>query len=188
MIKALSPEEQAAGPAPRTLNITSRESLDTAVAEVVRLKIKHTQATAAMDAEIAALQKAHAARLATLAERISAGEGEIHAYCTAHRPLLFCEKKSRETAAAVFGFELTPHRVETSSRKIKWKDVVARLARLKWGKAYLSQPAPMPDKKALLVDREKLTPEQLTAAGIAFAQDEQFFIRPKPETAEDSKR
>ena len=41
-----------------------------------------------------------------------------------------------------------------------------------------------PDKEALLTDREKLSPEQQTAAGIQFCQDEQFFIRPKPETAE----
>ena len=42
------------------------------------------------------------------------------------------------------------------------------------------------DKNALLADREKLSPEQITAAGIQFCQDEQFFIRPKPETAEDT--
>jgi hypothetical protein len=96
---------------------------------------------------------------------------------------LFAERKSRETSLAVFGFELTPHRVETANRKIKWADVVTRLLRLPWGKAYVRQAEPKPDKEALLADREKLTPEQCTAAGIAFAQDEQFFIRPKPETA-----
>jgi len=44
-----------------------------------------------------------------------------------------------------------------------------------------------PDKNALLADREKLSAEQLTAAGIQFCQDEQFYIRPKLETAADTK-
>ncbi|HSV73196.1 MAG TPA: host-nuclease inhibitor Gam family protein [Chthonomonadales bacterium] len=169
-------------------NITSPEALDTRVAECVRLKIKLTQAVADKDAEVAAVEKRHTARITELQESIADVETQVLDYCAGNRAALFAEKKSRETSLAVFGFELTPPRVETSSRKIKWADVVDRLIRLPWGKAYLKVPAPTPDKNALLADREKLTPEQLTAAGVQFAQDEQFFLRPKPETAEDSVR
>jgi phage host-nuclease inhibitor protein Gam len=167
----------------KVLNITSTEALDVAVAEVVRLKIKHTEATAAKDSEVAGIEKDHTTKITALTEAIAELEGRVQEYCTAHREVLFPEKKSRETSLAVFGFGLTPHRVETASKKIHWKDVVARLLRLSWGKAYVRQPEPKPDKDALLTDREKLTPEQQTAAGIQFCQDEQFFIRPKPETA-----
>lgn len=173
-------------PGGRALAITSLESLDTTVAEVVRLKIKLTQKTAAKDAEVAALEKRHTAGTTELCERIAALEHDVQAWCDAHRAEMFTERKSRETSLAVFGFEMTPPRVETSSRKIKWSDVVARLLRLPWGKAYLNRPEPKPDKQALLADREKLTPEQITAAGIQFCQDEQFFIRPKPETAAET--
>ena len=172
----------------KSLKITSLESLDAAVAHAVRLKINRTKLTAQMDAEIAGVQKRFAPELAGSAEDIARAEGEIHDYCSANRAALFPEKKSRETASGVFGFELTPPRVETASRKIKWQDVVDRLCRLAWGKAYVRQPEPKPDKEALLADREKLTPEQCVAAGIQFAQDEQFFIRPNAETAEETKR
>jgi phage host-nuclease inhibitor protein Gam len=168
------------------IRITSPESLDTHVAECVRLKIKLTQATARKDAEVAAVEKKHQTFLTALQRGIMEVEDSVQEYCTAHRSALFAERKSRETSLAVFGFELTPPRVETASRKVKWADVVARLLRLPWGKAYLSTPEPKPDKNALLADREKLTPEQITAAGIQFCQDEQFFIRPKPETAEET--
>jgi phage host-nuclease inhibitor protein Gam len=171
---------------PQRLAITSNEALDAAVAEVVRLKIKRTATRAEADEEIARLEKRFQNKLTALDDDIAAGEADVRAYCEAHQAALFAEKKSRETALAVFGFELTPPRVETSSRKITWKDVVARLLRLAWGKAYVRQPEPKPDKEALLTDREKLTPEQQTAAGIQFCQDEQFFIRPKPETAPES--
>lgn len=167
-----------------TLKITSPEALDARVAAVVRLKIQHTAATAEMEAEIAAVQKRHTPTLTKLAEEIAGQEADILAHCQAHRAELFADKKSRETASAVFGFELTPYRVETASSKIKWKDVIARLVRLPWGRAYVRRPEPKPDKEALLADREKLTREQLTAAGIAFDRDEQFFIRPKSESAE----
>ena len=167
----------------KVLNITSTEALDVAVAEVVRLKIKHTEATAAKDADVAAIEKDHQTKITALVEAIAELEGRVQEYCTAHRGALFPERKSRETTLAVFGFEMTPPRVEPANKKIHWKDVVARLQRLAWGKAYVRTPEPKPDKEALLTDREKLTPEQLTAAGIQFCQDEQFFIRPKPETA-----
>lgn len=166
--------------------ITSPEALDHRVADVVRLKIAHTQATAEMEAEVAAAQKRHQRGLAALLEQIAANEAVIAHYCQSNRGRLFSEKKSRETTTAVFGFELTPPRVEPGSRKIKWADVVARLLKLPWGKAYLTRPDPKPDKNALLADREQLTPEQLTAAGIRFAQDEQFFLRPKAETADET--
>ena len=172
----------------KILQITSIESLDQAVAEVVRKKIQLTQITAHRDAALAQLSKECQPAITNLGAQISDCEAAILEYCEANRASLFPEKKSRATNLADYGFEFTPWRVETSSRKVTWKDVVKRLARMAWGKAYLSKPQPKPDKEALLKDREKLTPEQLTAAGIGFARDEQFFIRPKPETAADSKQ
>jgi len=170
----------------KTLHITSVEALDTVVAEVVRLKITLTQTIAHKDAAVAAIEKGHQERITGLQEQIADLEERVMSYCTARRATLFAQNKSRETSLAIFGFELTPPRVETTSRKIKWRDVVERLLRLPWGKAYVRQPEPVPDKQALLADREQLTLEQCTAAGIQFCQDEQFFIRPKPETAEDT--
>jgi len=172
----------------KSLKITSIESLDAAVAHVVRLKICHTKTTARMEAEIATVRKRYAEELADGACEIVEHENSIHDYCTAHRAALFPDKKSRETASAVIGFEFTPPRVETANKKIKWGDVVTRLLRLDWGAAYVRQPEPKPDKDALLKDRENLSQEQIIAAGIQFVQDEQFFIRPNADTAEDTKR
>ena len=166
------------------MKITSLESLDAHVAEACRLKLQLAADTAQMEARIAEIQKMHAAGQAALKKDIANLEADVMAYCEANRSLIFTNRKSRETASACFGFELTPHRVETASRKIKWADVVTRLLRLSWGKAYIRLADPKPDKEALLSDREKLSPEQLTAAGIQFCQDEQFFIRPKSNVAE----
>ncbi len=166
--------------------ITSIEALDVAVAEAVRLKIEHTRASAFKDAEIAVIEKTHQPRITALAEQIATQEQVILDYCKANRVTLFPSKKSRETSLAEFGFEFTPPRVETSGKKVTWKEVVKRLKRLPWGKAYVRKPEPQPDKQALLADRLKLTEEQQTAAGIQFCQDEQFFIRPKPDTAQAS--
>ncbi len=184
----IAPNEQFGGRGPRMLKITSPEALDSAVAEVIRLKIERTSLVAAKDGEVALIEKKHQAGITAKEAEISAAEERVQEYCVAHRPELFTEKKSRETSLAEFGFELTPPRVETTSRKVTWKDVVARLKRLAWGAAYLNQPEPKPDKNALLADREKFSPDQLTAAGIQFVQDEQFFIRPKPETAQETVR
>ena len=164
--------------------ISSREAMLGVVSEVVRLKLDHAAATAEMESEVAAVQKRYAARMDRLAESVHQREESVHDFCAAHRAELFPEKKSIDTPSAVIGFELTPWRVETSGRKVTWKDVVARLLRLSWGKAYVRTPAAQPDKDSLLSDREKLTPEQTTSAGVQFAQDEQFFIRPRSEIIE----
>lgn len=169
------------------LKITSPEALDSAVAEIVRMRIKHTQATAAKDADVALVEKRHQTRIVELNDSIAELESRVYEYCVANRPKLFTERKSRETPLAVYGFELTPYRVETSSKKITWKEVVKRLLRLKWGQAYVRQSEPKPDKDALLTDRDKFTEQQLNAIGIRFAQDEQFFIRPKPESAQQER-
>lgn len=169
------------------MKITSTESLDSHVAEAVRRKIRRVATAVRMETEIAAIQKKFAPDLAAQADAIAEIEADIQLYCEAHRAELFPDKKSRENIAAVFGFELTPWRVETAGKKIKWKDVIQRLKRLAWGGAYLRTPDPHVDKEALGADREKLTAVQRLAAGIQFVQDEQFFIRPKSEIAEDSK-
>jgi phage host-nuclease inhibitor protein Gam len=171
-----------------TLKITSREALEAAVASAVRAKIEHTRVTAEKERETSEIEKIYQKHLGKLTEEIAATEGSIQQYCTANRAELFPDKKSRETTLAVFGFELTPWRVETSSKKIKWKDVVQRLLAFAWGAAYVRRPEPQPDKNALLADREKLSVEEQRAAGIQFCQDEQFFMRPFPETAADSKQ
>jgi phage host-nuclease inhibitor protein Gam len=139
--------------------------------------------TSGKDGDVALIEQAFQKKIAPVLEDIGRLETAIQDYCLAHRAELFPDKKSRETTLAEFGFEITPPRVETSSKKVRWKDVLARLLRLAWGKAYIREPEAQVDKQALLADREKLSPEQCMAAGIQFCQDEQFFIRPKPETA-----
>lgn len=167
----------------KTLKIGSVESLEVAVAECVRQKVEYTKAMAGRDAAVAAVQKEHQVGLTKRAEDITRLSDMIFEFCVAHRAELFVGKKSRGTDLAEFGFELTPFRVETATRKIRWKDVVERLKRLSWAGIYVRQPEPVPDKQAMLADRESLTPEQCKAMGIEFCQDEQFFIRPLLETA-----
>ncbi len=168
----------------KTLAISSMEALDTAAGECTRTRIQLTRWIAQRDAAVAALENEYQPAATGLTQKIAALEASIQDYCAANRAALFPQKKSRETHLAEFGFEMTPPRVETANKKIKWKDVVARLARVAWGRAYIRTPECQVNKQALLSDREKLTPEHCLAAGIQFCQDEQFFIRPKPETAQ----
>jgi phage host-nuclease inhibitor protein Gam len=152
----------------------------------VEKKVQLTAALTKRDKALAEVERSYQPALTNISEQVAELESDIYDYCNANRASLFANKKSRETGLAEFGFELTPHRVETANKKIKWKDVVQRLLRLAWGKAYVRHPEPQPDKQAMLADREKLSEEQLTAAGIQFCQDEQFFLRPKLETAKET--
>ncbi|HRV30719.1 MAG TPA: host-nuclease inhibitor Gam family protein [Kiritimatiellia bacterium] len=170
----------------RSLKITSADALDAAVADVVRLKIELTRRQAERDAELAEVEKRHTAAIMAVQDRVAELEEHVREYCEAHREELFPSKKSRETGLAVFGFEFTPWRVATA-RRMKVADVIKRLGRTLWGRVYVRTPTKLTlDKDALLKDREKLTEAQLAQVGLRFERDEQFFIRPKPETAEAS--
>ena len=169
------------------LKITSPEALDKVIADAVRAKVTLTRITAEHELKLVALQKQFEAGARELRDEIADLEAAARDYCDRHLndATVFRDGlKSRATALAVFGFRQNPPSVEPASKRVKWSDVVERLARLAWGQVYLRQAPPKPDKEALLADREKLTPEQLTAAGIRFVSDEEFFLTPKPESAQ----
>ena len=163
--------------------ITSPETLDAAAADLVRARIALTQAKADMEAEAAAVQKRHQARIVALTDDCADREQRLAAYCDAHRAEIFpAGQKSRETPLATFGFRASTW-VETINRKIKWADVVERLQRLVWGENYLTYKPPVVNKEALHADRASLTPEALAQAGIRFVTEDKFYFDPKPETA-----
>lgn len=166
--------------------ISSREGLEATVADVILLKIQYAGLTAAMEEEIAKVQKRHQDGMLEVARRIETQEAGIYTYCQQHRKELFPEKKSIDMLLAEIGFRDEPHSVEKASKKDTWGAIAKRLLSLAWGKQYLTDPDPEIDKRALLADRKKITAEQLAAAGIKFEADEIFYIKPKSEVAEKS--
>ena len=168
--------------------VTSRESMEAHVADVVRLKLETAEKKAAMEKEIADVQKRHQAGLLVLERQVAIKEAGIFVYCQQHRAELFPDKKSIDTLLASVGFELTPFSVEKRSTKDTWGDIALRLEALDWGAQFVRENDPEVDKASLLAKRTTLTDEQLRAAGIRFDQDENFFIRPKSQVAEQTVR
>ena len=166
--------------------VTSLEGLDATVADIVQLKLKHASLTTKMELEIAAVQKRYQDQLLAVARQIETKEAGTFVYCQQHRKELFTDKKSIDLLMATVGFRNEPPSVEKAQKKDTWGNIADRLEALDWGQAYTTTPSPDVNKKALLLDREKLTPEQLAAAGIRFEADEIFFITPKSEIAEAS--
>jgi phage host-nuclease inhibitor protein Gam len=170
----------------KTIKITSPESLDAQVAEVIRLKVAIVANMAAMEQQKAAVEKLFAEPIGTLHEQLNAAENAVQDYCEAHRAELFTDKKSRDTLTAIIGYEFTPWRVETGRKKITWKEVIGRLQDLDWGGTYVKDGDPKLDKEALLRDQAELDDKKQLAAGIKFERDEQFFIRPKSKIADQT--
>ena len=167
----------------QTIPIVSREALDAAVAEVATLKIQYAAAKADMELEIARVQERRQEQMLALAKQIKIREAGVFVYCQQHRAQLFPDKKSIDFLLATVGYRTEPPSVEKSSRKDTWSAIAQRLETSAWGSRYVNIPEPEVDKKALLADREKLSVEQLSEAGIRFEQDELFYITPKSEVA-----
>jgi phage host-nuclease inhibitor protein Gam len=168
--------------------ISSRAALDSVVADIVKLKLEQTHATAVMEQEIATVQKHHQENLLGIARQIEAREAGVFVYCQKNRCALFPEKKSIDLLLATVGFELTPPRVDKISTKDTFGKIGLRLENLEWGAAYVRYPDPEVNKEKILADRAQLKPDQLREAGLKIDQDENFFIRPKSDIAEQSVR
>ena len=123
-----------------------------------------------------------------IGRQIEAREAGVFVYCQKNRSALFPEKKSLDLLLATVGFELTPPRVDKLSGKDTFGKIGLRLENLDWGAAYVRYPDPEVNKEKILAERAKLKPEQLQEAGLTIEQDENFFIRPKSDVAEQSVR
>lgn len=166
--------------------INSRQALESVVADVVKLKLEHTLASASMEREIADVQKRHQDSLLNLARQIEAKEAGVFVYCQKHRAELFPEKKSLDLLLASVGFETTPPRVEKINSKDTFGKIGLRLESLDWGAAYVRYSEPEVNKEKILADRARLKPEQLQEAGLRIEQDENFFIRPRSDVIDRS--
>jgi phage host-nuclease inhibitor protein Gam len=167
----------------QTIPILSCESLEVAVAEVATLKIHFAAAKADMELEIAHVQERRQEKMLSLGKQIEIREAGVFIYCQQHRAQLFPDKKSLDFLLATVGFRTEPPSVEKSSRKDTWTAIARCLETSHWGSRYVNTPEPEVDKKALLADREKLSLDQLSEAGIRFEQDELFYITPNSEVA-----
>jgi len=166
--------------------ISSREGMEAVVADIVGLKLDLAKKQAEMEKEIAEVQKRYQQPMLDLSKLIETKEAGVFIFCQGHREELFKDRKSIDTVLAVVGFEITPPRVEMIASKDKWGNVATRLEGLAWGADYIRQPDPAVNKEALIANRANFTRQQLAQAGIKFEQDENFFIRPKSEIAEQT--
>lgn len=165
--------------------ITSREAMESVIADIVRLKLERAGQQLIMEAEIAALTKEHEPAILALDKDIETKEAGVYLYCTANRSVLFADAKSIETLLATVGFEWNPYTVE-KKKSDTWPVIAKRLLGLAWGKKFVTESDPEVDKNALRNARSVLTDEQLKEAGIRIEREEQFFIRPKSSVAEQT--
>ncbi|MEW6306163.1 MAG: host-nuclease inhibitor Gam family protein [Verrucomicrobiota bacterium] len=165
----------------------SPDAFQSAVADLVRLKLDLASRQAHRDSEVAEVHRRHEPALAELARRVRTREAALHLWCSRHRHA-FGPRKSLELPLAALGFETCPPRVEKLDPQDTWPAIARRLETLAWGRQYLTREQPEICKARLLADRRQLSPEQLAEAGLRIAQQEQFFFRPKSTVAEDAER
>lgn len=172
---------KANGPA---LAILSQDGLIAALNTYVAKKLTLSEATAAHDKTVADLNTAFDAKVQPDREEVAMLERSIQLFCHNHKADLFTDPKSRDYANARVGFALNPEKVDKLLKDDTFDAIAARLAEMPWGEPYVTYKGPILDKEALLRDRAQLDEQQLCEAGIAFTQDERFFIEIKATSAE----
>ena len=164
--------------------VNTREGMLSAVAEHVNLKLQHAELTAQMEQEKLAVEKRFQSRLLDLGQRIETTFAGVQLWAERNAPE-FGDKKSIDATVAVVGFRTTPFRVDKRRSKDTWENIALRLESM-FDDRFVRTPAPGVNKEALLEERTALTEEQLSAVGIKFEKDENFYIEPKSAVADKS--
>lgn len=169
---------------PLALVITSEDAMRGLLNELCETQCLLAEQNAAHDMMITALNATHDDAVQPLRTRLAQLEASIQLFCVSHRETLFTDgKKSVEYSNAIVGFRDDPPAVGKLIKGDTDENIAERLSETEWGEIYMHWKAAL-DKKALLRDRETLTPQQLKLAGIRFDQEEKFFITPKAQTGE----
>jgi phage host-nuclease inhibitor protein Gam len=176
--------------------ITSREAMQSVVADLVSAKLQHAAVTVEMEKEVAAVQARYAFKLDELGRTIQTQEAGLAVWAEKNRAEFFTERKSLELPQATLGFRTSPPSVQKIG-KATWADVAQKLAAVVVhepgveeavfvGENYVRYADPAVDKDGILRDRSVIPAEALKQAGIVIEQDETFYITPKSEVLEPS--
>ena len=162
--------------------ISSKEGLESKVADLVTLKCKYAEVEARKAQDLAAVERRYQSEQVDLASSIETLECGIQVYCLRNRKDLFTEKKSLDLVLATVGFRTNPPSVELIKSKDSFKKAAMRVFNTEWGEDYVRLGDPALNKERILEDN--LDAEQLMEVGLTISQEEEFFIKPKQEIAD----
>jgi phage host-nuclease inhibitor protein Gam len=166
----LTPLPAAAAPDVRT-----RAQLEALLENIAELQREREAAWQAQEAELAEVRARHRAQLTELQQLLALETSWAEAWARQHRAELGADG-ALSTAHATLGFRAQAPRIERASRRWTWSRITATLAALPWGARYLRTPEPVVDPEAIVADLDKLSREELHAAGMEVVEGEQFFL------------
>jgi len=131
-----------------------------------------------LDADLDRARKKHEPAILKCTTEMKGIENDLKRWAKANKRRLFAASRSMNFPRGEVGFRLGKWRVKTG-RGVTLDACAKRLKGFRWGAKYLRAREPDVNREALIEDRERLTAEQLEAAGVAIVQDEKFFVEPK---------
>jgi phage host-nuclease inhibitor protein Gam len=157
--------------------IQTRQQLHAVVENIVLMRAEQAGLISAQESAIAAVREKYRAPLADVDRCLQKESAWVEAWANAH-PGEFSETRVLLCPSATIGFRAASPRVACTNRKWSWSAAAQKLAETAWGSRYLRTPVPEIDREALLADQEKLSSDDLQAAGLKIVQGDQFFIEP----------
>jgi phage host-nuclease inhibitor protein Gam len=145
---------------------------------IAELHREREAAWRAQETEIAAVRQRHRAQLTELQNLLALETSWAEAWARKHRGELDPDG-TLSSAHITLGFRAEPTRIERASRRWTWSRIATTLAALPWGPRYLRVPEPVVDQDAIVADLDKLSREELRAAGMDVVEGEQFFLTPR---------
>ena len=166
-----------ANPTPEPV-IKTRSQLEIVLENLLHVRRELDQLFAERDAELDAVRRKYQSRIDNLANLVRQEEGWVWTWAEANPSALGAARRL-ECAHATLGYEKQAPFLDRASRRWTWSRIVEALRETTWGAKYLKTSEPQVDKDALLADLDKLSVEDLRAAGIKVFQGDRFFIADK---------
>lgn len=156
--------------------LSSRNDMESAVAEVTAMKLRETELTAAMDKEITAIRSQYEDRMAEIRARLDTHVSALMAWAENNRSE-FGKTKSLDAVHGTIGWRTGTPSLKTLSGWT-WDRVLEKLELL--GLADYVRIKREVDKQKIIADRELFADGAgLKEIGVRCQQDDFFFVDPK---------
>lgn len=157
----------------------TREQIGQIVGDMAEKNVQLAVLLARKNARIDAIRSEFEDLENRLTQALAGSEEVVKHWASVHKdePNQFGENRSIEFARGRIGWRLGKHAVRAAAG-MTLKEVVKRLLGLDWGKQFVRND-PELAKDVIIQNRQSLTAEQLTAAGIVIEQEDHFFIETK---------
>ena len=146
--------------------------------EIIRLQLERSKAQNEMEIRIASVREKYEGTIDSLTTQAAGKIEALRSWAEAHPQEFPKDRRSVAFVHGQVGFRTNPPKVEKTSKKLTWEDVLKNMRQDPTLRPFIRQPEPELNKQALIDARDTLSKDALQGVGLRIVQGETFYVEP----------